>query len=103
MELLQHPESSQDQKGPVTINTTTATLAQKLKVWLFGPASRFRVGDSVQLVSGGPLMVVYRIFSARDLKEPLVFCRWYDPKTRENRNMCFPEANLKLFDWYNPE
>lgn len=82
-------------------NMVTETRLQKIRTWLFGPPSRFNVGDSVQLLEGGDLMVVIQVHSTRGMKRPLVECKWQESSTRDVRTQLFPEDRLKLFDWYN--
>ena len=79
------------------------------KVWtsitikLFGTTSKFKEKDTVQHISGGPLMVVVKVKLAtkRDLPS-LVSCSWYDREQRESKTGTFNETELRSFDWYNP-
>ena len=75
-------------------------LLAKLKERLFGCASIYTVGESVQLQSGpDDLMVVSEIITSPDLKEPLIACRWNVKGGNEVRTSLFPESRLKRFDW----
>ena len=72
----------------------------KLKEKLFGCASKFKVGDSVQLEAGSDeLMVITEIYTSRDLTEPLISCSWSVKGKSETRTCLFPESKLKRFDW----
>lgn len=74
-------------------------LDDEIRKRLFGPKSKFNVGDSVQLLEGGPLMVVTEVFSARDMTQPLIDCKWFDSETKTTRTNLFSEKDLKAFDW----
>ena len=78
-----------------------------IKNWLlsvFGPSSRFNVGDSVQPIHGEQeLMVVVEIKKEQNAQEPLVRCQWYDSDEKKNKVVVFPENQLEPFDWYHPK
>lgn len=60
----------------------------------------FKVGDMVELKDGtGYPMLVTRIDKTRQMKEPLLSCRWYDRHTKETRINLFPESKLIHFGW----
>ncbi len=59
----------------------------------------FNVGDNVQLKSGGELMRVIEIVKSSSLKQPHVWCKWYEPCTKETRVNVFHPSSLKLFEW----
>jgi len=67
---------------------------KKIRLWIAGPESRFHKGESVKLKNGGPSMVVVRVYRYREIKEPLIECKWYDTRTQENRKSIFIESNL---------
>jgi uncharacterized protein YodC (DUF2158 family) len=48
---------------------------------------QFKVGDTVQLKSGGPIMTIIEVLS-----EGWVTCRWYDGKQYKTEN--FPSEAL---------
>lgn len=68
---------------------------------LFGPSVKFEVGDSVELLEGGQLMVVTKISTETGMREPCIHCQWTDSETKETRIKFFSESELKLIDWYN--
>lgn len=70
---------------------------------VFGPSSKFKMGDSVELLQGGELMVVIEIIPAREGKEPLIRCQWIDARTKCTRKELFPEGEIKLIDWYKAQ
>ena len=61
------------------------------------PSSKFNVGDSVQLTTGGPLMVVIAIYTSRKLAQPFIECQWSEGKVKHTN--LFLEKNIQLFDW----
>ena len=70
---------------------------------IFGCPSKFKKGDTVQRVSGGPLMVVTKVATSyRNQKSLLFKCTWFDRDEKIIKNHFFMEAELKHFDWYNP-
>jgi uncharacterized protein YodC (DUF2158 family) len=66
---------------------------------ILGPASKFKVGDSVQLKCGGHLMVVIEVCSAQGMQHPLIHCSWYESHPQQTRCNLFPEDHLMFFDW----
>lgn len=72
---------------------------KKIALWLFGPPSKFKVGDSVQLKSGDHLMIVIEVLKKRGMKQPLIHCTWYESHTKQNRCNLFLENHLIFFDW----
>ena len=72
------------------------------KFGILSPERKFKVGDQVQQINGGPLMIVQSIEVVPKTKDILISCKWYDKETKETRTNLFKEEQLKLFDWYNP-
>lgn len=72
----------------------------KLRIWLIGPPSYFRVGDSVQLKDSDYLMVVREVINKRTMKRTLLYCEWYEPENKQTRQNLFPEEEVVPFDWY---
>ena len=72
----------------------------RLKDVLRGFQCNFKVGDLVELKDGTgyPLLVV-EIDKTRNMKEPLLYCRWYDRETKETRYNFFPESRVRGFNW----
>lgn len=68
--------------------------------YINGLTFKFKVGDSVQLNEGGPLMIVTAIHCSWKMPRPLIDCMWSKDNVR--RSNLFLETNLKAFDWYNP-
>lgn len=73
----------------------------KLRLRLFGPRSKYKVGDRVQLINGKYLMVVIEVINKRGMNRSLSYCQWYEPDTKQNRTNLFPEEDLIPFDWTN--
>jgi uncharacterized protein YodC (DUF2158 family) len=71
-----------------------------LRIYLFGPISKYKVGQSVELKSGSQLMIVVEVFSKREMTQPLVRCKWYDRKSDSTHTNLFLEDTLQHFDWY---
>lgn len=70
---------------------------------IFGCPSKFKKGDTVQHVSGGPLMVVLKVTTSYGNQGSLLFkCAWFDREKKIMKNHFFMESELKHFDWYNP-
>lgn len=76
------------------------SLIEKIRCHIFGPRSRFKPGDAVQLQEGEQLMVVTRIYTSRKMSQPIIECHWSEGSTR--RMNMFVERALKPFDWYHP-
>jgi uncharacterized protein YodC (DUF2158 family) len=72
-----------------------------IRKFLFAPSSDFKAGDSVELKSGGSLMVITRVFCRRNMNQPLINCKWYDRETKATHTNLFLENQLRKFDWYN--
>jgi uncharacterized protein YodC (DUF2158 family) len=72
----------------------------KIRTRLFGPKSKFKLGDSVEIEDGGSLMVVIEVITNSHLKEPILNCKWYDEHTKSDRTNLFSESKLKPFDWH---
>jgi uncharacterized protein YodC (DUF2158 family) len=66
------------------------------KAWLKEGNMSFKVGDVVQLKSGGPLMTVVG-FGADANGNQRVNCTWFDEKNIE-RNGAFPAEALQPYD-----
>ena len=64
---------------------------------LFGPKSKFSVGDTVQLRDGKYLMRVIEVCSERGMKSPLIHCEWYEGRVR--RCNLIKEEELFFIDW----
>ncbi|HEY0770705.1 MAG TPA: hypothetical protein VGD31_10265 [Sphingobacteriaceae bacterium] len=60
----------------------------------------FKVGDMVELRDGtGYPMLVTEVDQTKQMKEPLLYCRWYDRETKETRFNFFQASKVKSFDW----
>lgn len=69
----------------------------------FGDVSKFKEKDTVQHISGGPLMIVVKVkFVTKRCSPPLVSCSWYDREQQKTKTGVFIETELRNFDWYNP-
>lgn len=68
---------------------------------IFRGEPRFKRDDSVQLLKGGPLMVVEAV-TLRIKGQPMVSCIWFDKESNSSRLQSFAEGELKFYDWYNP-
>jgi uncharacterized protein YodC (DUF2158 family) len=55
----------------------------------------FKVGDVVQLKSGGPKMTVVLVGGGSDSQHRLIECRWFTSEMRPER-AAFPEEALAL-------
>jgi uncharacterized protein YodC (DUF2158 family) len=73
------------------------------KLGIMRPPPKFRIGDQVQKITGGPLMIVQSVELIKRSNAHLVTCKWYDTDTKESRTNIFREEQLKVFDWYNPK
>jgi uncharacterized protein YodC (DUF2158 family) len=72
----------------------------KLKDAIRGIRCGYKIGDMVELKDGsGYPMLVTEINQTKQMKEPLLYCRWYDRKTKETRYNFFPTSKIKDFDW----
>ena len=67
---------------------------------LFGPTSKFRVGDGVELLEGGNIMLVVEVISEPGMPEPIIYCQWYESKTKSTKTKFLPEKDLKQINWY---
>lgn len=76
------------------------TALENLRLKIFGPRSKFKVRDTVQLKQGKYLMVVIEVINKRGMKRTLLNCQWYEPDTKQNRTNLFSEVDLIPFDWY---
>lgn len=78
-----------------------------IKNWLmsvFGPTSRYHIGDSVQTIHGDQeLMVVVGIKTERNSKESIIQCQLFDSTEKRNKEVVFSENELEPFDWYHPK
>jgi uncharacterized protein YodC (DUF2158 family) len=77
-------------------------LFSKWRVDLFGPVSKFKIGDRVQLIEGGNFMLVTEIIALPKMKEPLIQCKWYDPETHETKTNIIGEGKIRIFDGHAP-
>lgn len=75
-------------------------FVRKIRRWLFGPPSTFKVGDTVQLTSGGYLMVVVEVCRHRKMNRCLIYCQWYESEFHRTRWNLFTESSLRYFDWH---
>jgi CheY-like chemotaxis protein/uncharacterized protein YodC (DUF2158 family) len=66
------------------------------------PSSKFKVNQAVELVCGGPLMVVSGVIYDDNGKLRII-CQWYDREQRITLRQEFPEDELKHFDWKIPD
>jgi uncharacterized protein YodC (DUF2158 family) len=66
------------------------------KIGLLPPERKFKAGDLVQLLEGGPLMVVESIKTSKEFKTDIVYCKWFDPKTNKSYMHFFTDDQLKL-------
>jgi len=57
---------------------------------------RFKVGDTVRLKSGGPVMTVVEV----DDEEDEIHCQWFADS--ENKRDCFPTDSLKPYEEPKP-
>jgi uncharacterized protein YodC (DUF2158 family) len=74
--------------------------AGRLRDAFLGIRCTFRAGDMVELKDGsGYPMLVTEVDKTKTMKEPLLYCRWYDRKTKETRFNFFPASKVKNFDW----
>ena len=71
------------------------------KLGLLPAPSKFKVGDQVQLISGGPLMIVESVELIKKTGNYLIGCKWFDKETQSSRTNLFTQEQLKPFDWYN--
>lgn len=67
-------------------------------MWLFGPKSKFRVNDSVQLRDGDNNIMVVTEIDAKFRKDPVISCKWIDPVSGLTKGT-FLEDQLEPFDW----
>jgi uncharacterized protein YodC (DUF2158 family) len=75
-------------------------LIGKVKDFARGIDCPFKVGDLVELKDGsGYPMLIVKIEKTRRMKEPILYCRWYDELTKETRYNYFLPGNLMLFNW----
>lgn len=68
---------------------------KRLLAELFGPTSRFRVGDSVELLQGKQIMVVIEIVSESGAENPHILCQWLERETNRPRTGIFREFELR--------
>lgn len=73
---------------------------RKLLLQLFGPTSKFQVGDSVEIKQGGQLMVIVAIIPNNETTGPVIQCRYFNPLTKEIEVRFFNEGDLKPINWY---
>ncbi len=64
----------------------------------------FNPGDVVRLKSGGPLMTVVEVGETAMLKEPAVFCTWFESEGGKNvlKKEAFAPAVLEIANSKNP-
>jgi uncharacterized protein YodC (DUF2158 family) len=73
---------------------------ERIRKAIFGPRSRFKRGDAVELKDGSDLMVVTEVITNKHLHEPIINCKWYESSTKVTRTNLFDESKLKLFNWH---
>jgi uncharacterized protein YodC (DUF2158 family) len=72
------------------------------KIGLLPKPARYKAGDQVQLLEGGPLMIVEWVKPSPEFKTSILSCKWYDTKTRQTLTHLFTDDQVKLFDWLSP-
>ena len=83
------------------------SIIEQIIVWVgkfrdltYRHSSAFKVGDMVQLKDGtGYPMLVTEVQKTRQMKEALLYCRWFDRQTQETRFNYIPESKVSRFDW----
>jgi uncharacterized protein YodC (DUF2158 family) len=78
------------------------SLFRRWRILLFGPLSKFKIGDRVQLVEGEGFMLVTEVIAFPGMKEPLLQCKWYDPESRETKTSIFSESKISFFEGKPP-
>jgi uncharacterized protein YodC (DUF2158 family) len=73
---------------------------ERIRKAIFGPRSRFKRGDAVELNDGSDLMVVTEVITNKHLQEPVINCKWYESSTKVTRTNLFNESKLKRFNWH---
>jgi uncharacterized protein YodC (DUF2158 family) len=58
---------------------------------------QLKVGDTVKLKSGGPLMTVTAVGHDDTSRGPVIWCSWFDDKGKESTGY-FPAAAVKADD-----
>ena len=79
-------------------------MLESIQQWLltiFGPPSKYRADDTVQLNGGNQLMVVISVRYTSRTAPPLVTCQWFDNIEKTIKVGEFLERDLKLYDWYS--
>jgi uncharacterized protein YodC (DUF2158 family) len=66
------------------------------KIGLLPPERKFKAGDLVQLLEGGPLMVVESVRISKEFKTYILCCKWFDPKTNQAYIHLFTDDQVKL-------
>lgn len=79
---------------------TLRQLIDRINLKLFGSRTRFKKDDTVQHVTGGPLMVVLSVKCIKKNTPSIVSCKWYDREQKSIQTSNFSEDELKVFDWY---
>ena len=67
-----------------------------IKQWLARRSSKFKVGDVVEFKQGGNCMTVIEVITSKKIADPLINCKWYEPKTNVRRTNLFSESQLKM-------
>lgn len=57
----------------------------------------FKIGDTVRLKSGGPLMTVTNVGTNNSTGQPTIWTTWFDDKSVE-KNGHFPAGAVKVDD-----
>jgi uncharacterized protein YodC (DUF2158 family) len=68
------------------------------RIGFLPPETKYKVGDQVQLLEGGPLMTVESVKTSREFKTNILCCKLFDPKTSQTRTHLFTDDQVKLFD-----
>jgi uncharacterized protein YodC (DUF2158 family) len=70
------------------------------KLGFLPPDTKYKPGDQVQLLEGGPIMIVEWVKSSPAFKTSILCCKWFDPKTQQTCMHVFTDDQVKQFDWY---
>jgi uncharacterized protein YodC (DUF2158 family) len=65
------------------------------KIGLLPPQTKYKAGDQVQLLEGGPLMIIEWVKNSREFKTNILCCKWVDPKTSQTQTHLFTDDQVK--------
>jgi uncharacterized protein YodC (DUF2158 family) len=65
---------------------------------LFGPNSKFSIGEGVELKEGSQIMVIVKISSGPAM-EPVIHCECVEPGCSAKVEKMFYESDLRPVDW----